>query len=161
METCSSKLVIICLEIYLVTNILTIESDRICVVLNIFGVNCTIALDISCVFWQERAYFPSSSQNQVLLCLWYYCFLSSQFLVVENYELSKSTNHHLSVSLTLEFFRTLTWFISFFTSIVSLIMFSVNYLSWWYWSQLTLWQTIWFITKSWDSPRVFSSVISS
>ena len=83
-------------------------------VLSIFGVNCTIALDISCVFWQERAYFPSSSQNQVLLCLWYYCFLSSQFLVVENYELSKSTNHHLSVSLTLEFFRTLTWFISFF-----------------------------------------------
>ena len=53
------------------------------------------------------------------------------FLVAENYELSKSTSHHLSVPcLSLECLRILSWSISFFsTLIISLIMFCVRLLS--------------------------------
>ena len=59
-----------------------------------------------------------------------YCFLLSHFLVVEDYELSQSTSHLLSVPLSLECVRILSLFISFSsTSIVSLMMFCVRLLS--------------------------------
>ena len=41
-------------------------------------------------------------------------FLIESFLVVENYELSNNTSHLLSVPLTPECVRTLSWSISFF-----------------------------------------------
>ena len=41
-------------------------------------------------------------------------FLLSYFLVEEGYELSKSTNHLLSVILTLEWIRIPTWSVFFF-----------------------------------------------
>ena len=52
-------------------------------------------------------------------------FLLIHFLVVEEYELPKSTSHVLNVPLTLE-----SWFISFFSAlIVSLMMFCGKLLS--------------------------------
>ena len=44
-------------------------------------------------------------------------FLLSHFLVVKDYELYQSTSDLLSVSLTLEYVRILSWSISFFFSI--------------------------------------------
>ena len=55
-------------------------------------------------------------------------FLLIDFLVVEDYELPKSTSHIWSVP-TLEFVRILSWFISFCTLMVSLIMFCATFLS--------------------------------
>ena len=50
-------------------------------------------------------------------------FLLSHFLVVKDYELSKSTSHLLGVALTLKCIRILSWSISFFsTSIVFLLI---------------------------------------
>ena len=57
-------------------------------------------------------------------------FLLSNFLAAENYELSQSTSHLLSVPLTPECVRNLSLSISFFSnSIVSLMMFCVRLLS--------------------------------
>ena len=57
------------------TNLLTVEAYKISVVLNTYGVTWTIALDILNVFWQEWAYFWSSSQNSSHL------FVVSYFLI--------------------------------------------------------------------------------
>ena len=73
-------------------------------------------------------------------------FLFIHFLVLEDYELPKSTSHILSVPLTLKCVRILSWLISFSSTLtVSLMM----RLSWWYCSQLTIWQTIWLVATSW------------
>ena len=57
-------------------------------------------------------------------------FLMSHFLVVESFELSKSTIHRLSVLLILECLKILSRTISFFsTLIVSLMMLLVRLLS--------------------------------
>ena len=72
-------------------------------------------------------------------------FLLSNFLVVEDYELYKSTSHLLSVQLTLEYVRILTWSIFFFsTSIVSLMVFCVRLLS----------ELMILLSTSWDSLLV-------
>ena len=57
-------------------------------------------------------------------------FLLIHFLVVEEYELSRSARHILSVALTLECVRVLCWSISFSSTLtVSLVIFCVRLLS--------------------------------
>ena len=57
-------------------------------------------------------------------------FLLNNFLLVEDHEFSQSTSHLLSVLLTLEDVRILSWSISSFsTSIVSLMVFCEKLLS--------------------------------
>ena len=86
------------------TNLLTVMADRISVALNNSVVTRSITVDILNVFWEDRAYYWSSSQNKVLLCVWQdVFFLLSHFLVAEDCELSKSTSNLQRVPLTLEY----------------------------------------------------------
>ena len=99
-------------------NVLMVEVDRISVVLTVFDVAPTIALDILNVFWHFILF--------IVRCF----FLLITFLVVENYELPKGTSHVLSVPLTLECVIILSWSISFFSTLIaSLMMFYVILLS--------------------------------
>ena len=68
------------------------------------------------------------------------CFLLLIHIsVVEDYELSKNASYFLSVALSRECVRILSLSISFFsTLIVSLMIFSVRYLSWWCCSQFII-----------------------
>ena len=101
------------------TNILTVEADRTSVALNIPGVSRTIDLDILNAFKLSFILF-------MVRCF----FLLIHFLVVEEYELSRSARHILSVALTLECVRVLRWSISFSSTLtVSLVMFCVRLLS--------------------------------
>ena len=101
------------------TNILTVEADRTSVALNISGVSRTIGLDILNGFKLSFILF-------MVRCF----FLLIHFLVVEEYEFSRSARHVLSVALTLECVRVLCWSISFsFTLTVSLVIFWVWLLS--------------------------------
>ena len=81
-------------------------------------------------------------------------FLLSNFLVVEDYELYKSTSHLLSVQLTLEYVRILTWSIFFFsTSIVSLMVFCVRLLSELMILLSTSWDSLWVLIWSSNQNR--------
>ena len=113
------------------TNILMFESYRISLALKILSVSRTIALDILNVFWQYKAYYRPSSGNQSLYCLWWDVFLLLiHFLIVEEFELPKNTSHVLSVPLTLECVRILSWSLDLslfsFALIASLLMFCVT-----------------------------------
>ena len=97
-------------------HILTVEANRISVALNIFGFSWTIVLDVLNAFWQDRPdrllvlFTKLSFTLFIVRCF----FLLIHFLVVEDYELPKSTGHVLSVPSTLEYVRILSWFISLF-----------------------------------------------
>ena len=81
-------------------------------------------------------------------------FLLSNFLVVEDYELYKSTSHLLSAQLTLEYVRILTWSIFFFsTSIVSLMVFCVRLLSELMILLSTSWDSLWVLIWSSNQNR--------
>ena len=97
-------------------NLLLVDSDTIFVALNIFGVSRATAIDILNVFWRDRAYYWVGFFKKLSFILFMirHFFLLIQFLVVEDYELSKSTSHILSVPLNLEYVRILSWSISFF-----------------------------------------------
>ena len=97
---------------------MAVDTDRIFVALNIFGVSRTIPLDILNVFWQDRAYCWSSSTDLYKKLKFYIVygkmfFLIDSFLVAEDYDLPKSSNHILSAPLYLECVRILSWSISF------------------------------------------------
>ena len=113
-------------------NLLLVDSDTIFVALNIFGVSRATAIDILNVFWRDRAYYWVGFFNKLSFILFMirHFFLLIQFLVVEDYELPKSTSHILSVPLNLEYVRILSWSISFSPTLnVSLMMFYVRLLS--------------------------------
>ena len=98
-------------------NLLTFELDRISVTLNTSGVTWTIALDILSFFGQVRTCCWSSLQNKVFIVFmvrWF--FLLRHFLVVEDYELSQRKRYVRSVTLTLEYVRTLSWSLFSYTN---------------------------------------------
>ena len=84
------------------TNLLTVEADRIYVALNILGVSRTIAVDR---IEDTTGFFHKLS---FILFMVRCIFLLIDFLVEEDYELPKSTNHIISVSLTMECVRILS-----------------------------------------------------
>ena len=102
------------------SNFLAVDADRIFVVLNIFGVSRTVALDILNVFcWDRACYWLLVFFEKLSFMLFkvrcFFFFILIHFLVVEDYELPKSTSHTLSVPLNLECVRILSWSISFFS----------------------------------------------
>ena len=126
---------------------MTVEADRISVALNNSDIlNVLTGQIILLVFLTKLSFIVFIVRS---------FFLLSHFLVVEDYELSKSTIHIPIVPLNLECTRILTWSISFFL----FFFFYFNclpddvlcYLSSWYCSQLIMWQTIWRVAASWDS----------
>ena len=102
--------------------------------LNTSGITRTIVLGIPNVCWYFKCLLGILLvffTKLTFIVFMVRCFvLLSHFWIVQNCELSKSTSLLLSVSLTLECVKILSWSISFFsTSFVSLMMFCARLLS--------------------------------
>ena len=95
-------------------NLLTVEVSGIFVELNPSDNTRNIALDRFHFFWQYGEYHWSSSQFSFIMFMAKCFFLLIHFIVVEDYELSQSTIHLLSVPSALEYARILSWSIFFF-----------------------------------------------
>ena len=61
------------------TDLLVVETDMIYAALNTSGVSRTIVLDISNVFWQDRACYCSSSQFK------FYIFYGKMFFLIDSF----------------------------------------------------------------------------
>ena len=127
-------------------NLLTVEVSGIFVELNPSDNTRNIALDRFHFFWQYGEYYWSSSQFSFIMFMAKCFFLLIHFIVVEDYELSQSTIHLLSVPSALEYARILSWSIFFFfsTSVVFLMQFCVRLLP-----ELMIYSLM--IVTSWDS----------
>ena len=78
----------------------------------------------------DRIEHATGLLHKIFYC--FFLFFLSHFLAVEDDELSQSTNHLLSVPLTLEYARILPWLgpsLFFSTSVASLMVFCVRLLS--------------------------------
>ena len=93
---------------------MTVEANRISVALSYSGVIRTIALDILNIFWQKNTLLVAFTKSSFIVFMIRYFFSLVYFLVVEDYELFKSTSHLLRVPVSLEHDGTLSWSISFF-----------------------------------------------
>ena len=82
-------------------NLLTVDADMISVALNTSSVTQAIDLELILALKFYRIYGKM-------------CFLIESFLRSKDYELPKSTSHLLSVPLSLEYVRILSYSISFF-----------------------------------------------
>ena len=86
------------------------------------GVTRTVALETLNVFWQDRAYYWFLTKLIVIVFM-VICLLKNIYDLLKDvyrkmsfqkdYELSQGTSHLLSVPLTLEYVRILSWSISF------------------------------------------------
>ena len=83
-------------------------------------------------------------------------FLLSHFLVIQDYELSKSTGHRLTVPLTLVCARILSWSTCCFFYFHYLHDAAVCKIAIWVddANHQLMWQTIWLFTTNWDSLTV-------
>ena len=111
------------------SNLLAVDADGIFVALNIFGVCRISSWYFKCLLTGEHIagfFFKLSFILFMGRCF----FLLVHFLVVEDYELPKSTSHILSVPLNLELVRILSYPSLFSpTLIFSVMMFCVRLLS--------------------------------
>ena len=83
---------------------------------NTSGVTPTVALDLLNVF--DKIWHTTALLREIRFCCVYgRCFFFLRHsLVVEDYELPQSSTYLLSVLLTLEYVRILSWPISFFST---------------------------------------------
>ena len=93
------------------SDLFTVKGDRISVALNTSSITRPRALDI--LTWDSIEHANCFLHKIKFQCVYVRMFfLIESFLVEENYELSKSRSHILSVSLTLLYIGILSWSLS-------------------------------------------------